>query len=316
MKAPLIFDIRRFSIHDGPGIRTTVFFKGCPLRCRWCHNPEGLSPEAALMRRPERCIGCGACARVCPLGLAPTREAGGKDCAACLEAGPPPCAEVCPSGALQPVGRRMDRAGMMRELRKDRPYYDESGGGVTFSGGEPLAYPEFLFDLLDACRKEGIRTAIETSAFASREVFIEASRRADLLLVDVKLMDSGRHRALTGLPNEQILGNIAALAELSASAASRSLAAVWLRFPIIPGLNDGPADLAAAADFAAGLAGDHKRGWPTQLLPYHDSARGKYALAGLPYPLPDTAPPDAEAMRAAAACFAARGVNVKIGGQV
>jgi len=227
----------------------------------------------------------------------------------------------------------------MAEIRKDRTYYEESGGGATFSGGEPLLHPDYLFTLLDACRAEGIHAAIETSAAVPQETFLEAARRADLLLVDLKHIDSRRHREFTGMPNEGILANIAALAQLQArkhgadgtggledgngyvggragrgagSADGRRVARAWLRLPFIPGLNDGPAELEAAADFAAATVPD----WPVQLLPYHDAARGKYALAGLSFQLPGIAPPGAEAMEAAAARFRARGLDVKIGGQV
>jgi pyruvate formate lyase activating enzyme len=323
MSHPLVFDIRRFSIHDGPGIRTTVFLKGCALRCRWCHNPEGLSPAATLYRRPDRCLGCGACAAACPAGLAPMRDgdavAGGMSaCAACLAEGEAPCAAVCPAGALQQVGRRYEVSALMAEILKDSTYYDESGGGATFSGGEPLLHPDYLFALLDACRAAGIHAAIETSAAVARETFLEAARRADLLLVDLKHIDSRQHGKLTGMPNEGILGNIAALAELQASGRGPAstggpgVARAWLRLPLIPGLNDGPAELEAAAAFAASTV----PAWPVQLLPYHDAARGKYALAGLPFQLPGIAPPGAEAMEAAAAHFRASGLDVKIGGQV
>jgi pyruvate formate lyase activating enzyme len=346
MSLPLVFDIRRFSIHDGPGIRTTVFLKGCPLRCRWCHNPEGLAPSATIYRRRERCLGCGACAEACPSGLLPMRDADAAGsgaasdpaacadvaaCAACLGKGEAPCAAACPSGALQQVGRRYEASAIMAEALKDRSYYEESGGGVTFSGGEPLFHPDYLFALLDACRDAGIHTALETSAAVPTATFLGAARKADLLLVDLKHIDSRRHRELTGMPNEDILANIAALAELQAKGRGadgtngagdtgdsdeadgrRPVADAWLRLPLVPGLNDGPADLEAAADFAAATV----PGWPVQLLPYHDAARGKYALAGLPFLLPGIAPPGAEAMEAAAAHFRARGLDVKIGGQV
>lgn len=330
MSHPLVFDIRRFSIHDGPGIRTTVFLKGCPLRCLWCHNPEGLAPSATVYGRRERCLGCGACAGACPAGLAPMRDgaaAGSAQdavpaaCAACLAKGEAPCAAACPSGALQQVGRRFEASAVVAEILKDRGFYDESGGGATFSGGEPLLHPDYLFALLDACRAGGIATAIETSAAVPQETFLEAARRTDLLLVDLKHIDSGRHRELTGMPNEGILANIAALAGLQAEARSARgargenagpVAGAWLRLPIVPGLNDGQADLEAAADFAAATVPR----WPIQLLPYHDAARGKYALAGLPFRLPGVAPPGTAAMETAAARFKARGLDVKIGGQV
>jgi pyruvate formate lyase activating enzyme len=318
----LVFDIRKYSIHDGPGIRTAVFLKGCPLRCAWCHNPEGLSPEPEILRRPDRCVrdasvACGRCARACPLGLDPRREAGGERCRPGPDGtggcpgftggegallGRAPCAEACPAEALQHVGRRMSADEVMRQIREDAPFYEESGGGATFTGGEPLLQGEFLLELLRACRAEGIRSALDTSGWGDRALLLEAGRLADLVLFDLKLVDEERHRAATGVPSGPILENLAALAA--------SGAAIALRVPLVPGWNDTPGDLEAAARFAASLPGRPR----VHLLPYHSAAKGKYALRGAAYAMGDTAAPSEAAAAEAAACFERAGLSATIGG--
>lgn len=299
-RSGLVFDIRKYSIHDGPGIRTAVFLKGCPLRCLWCHNPEGLSSEPEILRRPDRCVSCGACARACPLGLDPRTSAGSERCSACPAFGA--CAEACPAEALQLVGRRMSVEEVMAELRKDLPFYEDSGGGATFTGGEPLAQPEFLLELLRACRAEGIRSALDTSGWASRGLLLEAGALADLVLFDLKLTDDARHRAATGVPGLPILDNLTALAA--------SGARIVLRVPLIPGINDAPGDLESAARYAASLGAEIK----LHILPYHDSGRGKYALRGAAYPMGDAREPSHEASRAAMGVFERAGLAVTIGG--
>ena len=294
MSAGLVFDIRKFSIHDGPGIRTAVFFKGCPLHCLWCHNPEGIAPFPELLRRPERCVDCGSCRKACPLNLDPARVAGSAACRGCPDFGA--CAAACPAEALQLVGRRMSAEEVMGIVLRDRPFYEESGGGVTFTGGEPLAQGEFLLECLAICRAEGIRSAVDTSGWAAEELLLEVGRASDLILYDLKVMDSERHRAATGLANELILSNLRALARQAARGAS---AGIYLRLPLIPGINDLPGDLEAAAEFAASLEVPLE----AYLLPYHDSARGKYRLRGEAYPLGSVSAPAPERMSAAAALF-------------
>jgi len=322
MSSGIIFDIRKFSVHDGPGIRTAVFLKGCPLDCPWCHNPEGRDPRPAILRRPERCVLCHACDKACPLGLDPRGEAGGPKCASCPDFGA--CARVCPAESLQEVGRRMTVEALMEELRKDRTFYDESEGGVTFTGGEPLSQPLFLGELLDACRAEGIHTAVETSGYAKRSVLLDIARRTELLLFDLKLPDAERASEVLGVDYRVCLDNLKAAA-LAAAADATDIVAGWnaaiagarrsapiiVRMPFVPGYNDSAADLAAVSDFVrsagAGILGIH-------LLPYHASARGKYKLWNIDYRLAALEAPDDAAINAALTVLSAGGVPARRGG--
>jgi pyruvate formate lyase activating enzyme len=296
----MVFDVQRCSFHDGPGIRTTVFFKGCPLRCRWCHNPEGISSAPEIVADPARCLGCGACRAACPRPegpLARGRRLGEDGCSACVR-----CGEACPTGARRIAGDRWTVSALMAEVRRDLGVFEESGGGVTFSGGEPMAQAAFLRACLEACRREGIGTAVETCGFAAREVALSIAERADLLLWDVKHLDPERHRELTGAPLEPILANLRAIAGVGTP--------VWLRVPVVPGLNDAEDDLRRVAR----LASEHPSVRRVSLLPYHRTGTRKLSRLGRDDVLAGLTSPTDERMQELAALFAGTGRETKIGG--
>ena len=252
-----IFEVREFCVHDGPGIRTTVFFKGCPLRCLWCQNPEGLAFAPELLLNGRACLECGCCRTVC---LSPGH------CTACGR-----CAEVCPAGKRVIAGRRVEVETLARQLLRDREFLASSGGGVTFSGGEPLAQPEFLFALCDAL--PGVHRVLETSGFASGEVYEEMLRHVDLVFQDLKCADPERQRRLTGQSNAPILANLERL--------KRSGTPFVIRIPVIPGINDDEADL----DRLAALLTDARDRTEVQLLPWNPAAPAKYPQTGRVFPM-------------------------------
>jgi len=302
MPSGRIFDIKRFAIHDGPGIRTTVFFKGCPLSCPWCHNPEGRSSEPELFLRSGRCNGCGACLPSCQTGalslIDGTISVDRSRCTACGD-----CAAACPSEALEIVGRVVTVGELIGSLGRDTPFYDQSNGGVTVSGGEPLAQPEFLNELLRACRSQWLHTTVDTSGYAPLEVVREVAASADLFLYDLKLIDPTAHRRFTGVENASILDNLRFLSSRGAS--------VIVRVPVIPGITDALDNIDGIARFVASQG----RPYPVDLLPYHRAGMEKYARLGLPCRLEAAEPPSDEAMRGLAAVFLGYKLRVMIGGE-
>jgi len=288
-----VFNVQRYSLHDGPGIRTTVFLKGCPARCLWCHNPESQSFAPEVLVVETRCVSCGTCSTVCEHGAPPP---GSSLCTACGA-----CVETCPAGARQLAGRETTVDEVMEEVLRDRVFYEESGGGVTFSGGEPLAQPDFLEALLEACRAASVHTAVDTCGFSSRARLLALAPLVDLFLFDVKLVDDARHLSLTGLPAAPILKNLRALAESGAT--------VWIRVPVVPGHTDGERDLAATADLVAGLPGVRR----VSLLPYHRTGAPKAGRLGREYALDALAPTPPERLETLAALFRDRGLDVQIG---
>lgn len=301
MSEGLIFDIKKYSINDGPGIRTTVFFKGCPLRCPWCHNPEGQSFLPEVMLRPSRCVaGCSECLAACePGALAMTEGELLLDKAKCNLCGR--CASVCPAGAIEIVGREVGAVEVIAEIEKDRVFYEESGGGVTFSGGEPLAQPEFLAELLDACRARGLHTTVDTCGYAPPEALALISNRADLFLFDLKVMDEKKHDDLTGQPNGVILANLERLARLG-----RKIAA---RLPLIAGINDDEANIRETAAFLHGLRAVKD----VSLLPYHALGRDKYHGLRKKNPQAGLSAPSAERLNEIKRRLESQGLNVRLG---
>lgn len=247
-----LFNIQKFSVQDGPGLRTTVFFKGCNLRCRWCHNPESWDPNPQLLKCSEKCTGCGVCLQVC------TRE----HCILCGD-----CAETCIAGARSVCGREYTVEEVLAQILKDRVFYEKSGGGVTCSGGECMLQPDFLAALLAACRREGISTAVDTAGCVSFARFEKVLPYTDLFLYDIKCISPELHREYTGADNARILENYRRLLALGKR--------VWVRIPVIPGFNDPPEEMAKLRAFLA-----QYRPEKVELLAYHDLGRSKHEAAG------------------------------------
>ncbi len=262
MSDGMIFDIQRFSVSDGPGIRTTVFFKGCPLRCVWCHNPESLSPKRQLRHVAQFCQDCGCCAAACPSHIA-------KGAMACDVCGT--CAEVCPSGALCVCGRIITADALREELLRDRAFFDHSGGGVTLSGGEPTQQPEFVRDILSMLQTHRIQTALDTCGACATETFLSLCALANIILFDVKMIDNVKHQRYTGVSNTLILHNLEKLASQQDD--------IRVRVPLIPGVNDSTGDLSALADFLLNIGIQS-----VDVIPYHTYGDTKYAQLRMPVP--------------------------------
>ena len=298
----IVFDIRKYSIHDGPGIRTTVFFKGCPLSCWWCHNPEGQARAIEVIFRENRCIRCGACVEVCEHAAILWGGAGPiTDRTKCLRCGV--CAAACYAGARECVGRELTVPQVMAEVERDLVFYDESGGGVTMSGGEPLLQPDFAFALLEACKGKGIHTAVDTCGLVTWEALDRIRELVDLFMYDLKLMDEARHRKFTGASNELIVRNLQQL--------SRRGHSIVLRVPVVPGVNDDDESIRQIGAFAASLA--HVDG--IDLLPYHHMGVNKYGGLDRAYRLPGTRPPSHDRMVEIAHALGTFGLTVRRGGQ-
>ena len=285
MSQGLVFDIQHFAIHDGPGIRTTVFLKGCPLHCLWCHNPEGQDPSVQIFFSPEKCIGCRSCEQVCARGLHRFIEGSHTyDRPGCTGCGD--CTIECYSRALEVCGQWMTVEQVMDAVLADREFYHNSGGGITLSGGEPVQQFAFTRDLLRAARQAGLHTCLETSGCGSPERYQEIAPEVDLFLYDIKETDPERHRQYTGITNRQILDNLHLL--------DRAGAAVLLRCPVIPGLNDREDHFAAVADLA-----NHLRHLvEVQVLPYHPLGTSKSQRLGRDNPLAEIPRPEEDQVRA------------------
>ncbi|NLY96004.1 MAG: glycyl-radical enzyme activating protein [Clostridiaceae bacterium] len=288
-----VFDIQHFSIHDGPGIRTVVFLKGCNLRCYWCHNPESQSflPEIGFVI--ERCISCGRCISACPKsdGL---RTAGADECDGCGR-----CVEVCYAGARKLYGKDYTVDEILDEVSIDRDLYDKTGGGVTVSGGEPFSQGEFLRELLTALKSEGIHTAVESAVFTEWSGIEKALPLIDLFICDIKSVDDGKHIAATSKSNRIILENIRNLSRRTN---------LLLRTPVIPGFNDGEHDLSAIADFIAALPKVPKH----ELLPFNGICKDKYKALNRTFIAENRVSPTGDEMKRFAEIFRQRGIDCSI----
>jgi len=300
MKSALIFNIQKFSVHDGPGIRTTIFFKGCPLACQWCHNPESQPSEQEVVHHSNRCTSCGSCAKSCSQQALLLVEGhvvyDGSRCTHCGV-----CAESCYNNAREVVGTRYTVPQLMTEILKDRPFYEQSGGGVTLSGGEVMTHIDFVQDLIKVCKQEGISVAIDTCGYASPDHFSRIWGNVDVFLYDIKLMDAKEHQHYTGQDNTLILENLKMLSSYGAT--------IRLRLPLIEGINTDDEHIHQVLDFIASL----KIGF-IHLLPYHDMATGKYEKWKIKCPPEKFCAPSNKRLEEIREIFTENNYKVKIGG--
>ena len=280
----MIFNIQKCSIHDGQGLRTLVFFKGCPLRCQWCANPESQYYEAEIMESKDKCIGCGACVRNCPQGAVVLTDAGPKidrdRCRRCFS-----CTDRCYAASKYVIGKEYDVEELYKEIEKDRIFYSIKGGGVTFSGGEPLTQPEYLTKITKLCHERGIHVMLESCGYGVYDEFRHALPYIDSMFIDIKHIVSARHKELTGVGNEMILENIRKISDFGIP--------ITIRTPIIPGLNDSAENIRGIAEFIRTLP----QVTEYELLPYHQFGVNKYRALGRTYALAGVEPPTDEAMR-------------------
>ncbi len=301
-----IFDIQRFAIHDGAGIRTNVFMKGCPLRCIWCHNPEGISPNPQLMYFEYKCIHCYTCVNVCPQKAIYFDDHGIQKIKMDLckvDNGCRVCDNYCPTTATKIVGRFITVEELVQEVMKDANIYEDSGGGVTFTGGEPLFQPQFLKDSLKNLKEKYIHTAIETSGYASREVVKSVEPFVDLFLHDIKLFDEEEHKKYTGVSNQIIKENLKFLVKIGRAKD------IYLRFPIIPGITDTDHNIEGWVKFIEEVGGFQR----IHILPFHDVSE-KYKRLRMPYLMPSTKAPSEEKLKEIEEKFEEIGLEVVRGG--
>ena len=296
-----LFAIKRFALHDGPGIRTTVFMKGCPLRCIWCHNPEGLRHEPQLAFYPHLCIACDKCYQACPSGALRKRSSPIEDyekekCVLCGK-----CVEACPARAIELIGRDLSPDEVIMEIERDKHFYDTSGGGMTVSGGEPLSQADFTAELLSRCSGLGIPTILDTCGVAPFDDLDKCLEFTDHVYFDVKVVDDEKHKRLTGSSNRLILENLRRLGD--------SGKPLTIRIPLVKGLNDSPEDVSSFIDLIESLPP------PTNLcrieiIPYHKTGESKYRSIGLEYELKSQEIHSQEDLESIVALFKARGLTV------
>jgi pyruvate formate lyase activating enzyme len=301
MRTGVVFNIQKYSIHDGPGIRTTVFLKGCTLRCWWCHNPESQAVEPEVSLTENLCTQCGQCVEVCPQSNgAQSAILPYVDRQRCIRCGQ--CVAVCATGARAMVGQSKSVDDVMAEVLKDRIFYDESGGGMTLSGGEPLMQPAFCRAVLEACRSEAVHSAVDTCGYVESQDLLAVAPLTDLFLYDIKVMDEQRHLEHTGASNGLILENLRALSRVHDN--------IWVRIPVVPGLNDNVQDLQEAARFCATLDGVRQ----VNLLPHHELGSHKSERIGKAMPVVSVASPSPQQMETLAEAIRGFGLPVQIGG--
>jgi len=297
-KRGIIFNIQRFSINDGPGIRTTVFMKGCPLKCQWCCNPESININQEIMVHNIKCIHCGKCKEICPenaiLSIEGDRRIDFSKCNFCMK-----CLSVCPTKTLESIGNFISVDEVMREVRRDSLFYQNSGGGVTISGGEPLLQWEFTLSILKACKEEGLHTALDTCGYASWEVAEEVLKYVDLVLFDMKHTDGDLHLKGTGVSNTLILQNLERIA---------SQMRTWIRFPVIPGFNDFQKNIKEVACLASRYGVEK-----VSLLPYHEFGKSKYEKLGRDYLFQCTDKISEENLEKIRMMFIEKGIQVTLG---
>jgi pyruvate formate lyase activating enzyme len=299
--ANLVTNIQGYSLHDGPGIRTVVFFKGCGLECRWCSNPECISarPEAGFIK--ALCTKCGQCAGVCPAGALAISENSHPQIDRALCTGCGKCAEACSYKALVLYGKQMSAAEIFDAVKADKMFYEASGGGVTASGGEALLQPQLVSEFFEKCWQAGINTCIETSGYAPESAVKQVLPHTDYILFDLKIMNPEKHREFTGKPNDLILGN----AKTAAASGKKTL----FRMPLIPGVNDGSQNVIETADFLRSLGKEFLR---IELMPYHRLGKGKYDSLGKPYLLRDVSALEPESIEPVKKMFDDRGISCSV----
>jgi pyruvate formate lyase activating enzyme len=302
MRSGLIFDVNRYAINDGPGIRVTFFLKGCPLECSWCHNPEGISPDVQKMYNATKCIGCNTCVESCPENACtPSPDGIVTDFNLCTSCGI--CAEVCPTNATEMSGKLTTVEEIVTVVEKERIFFDQSGGGVTFSGGEPLMQADFLITLLDELGRRSIHRTVDTTGFAKTKVLLEVAKRTDHFLYDLKMMNPERHKKWTGVDNRIILENLQLLAATGAT--------ITIRIPLVKGVNDDDENIEQTALFVANLEGEKKS---INILPYHNIAAGKHQRLGGSYDDGDMSEPGSDELDQIIAKFAQFDIKATIGG--
>ena len=296
-----IFAIKRYALHDGPNIRITIFFKGCPLSCHWCHNPEGIDFAAKFLFLAEKCVGCGECIALCPNDAIHLVDKGSvRDEDSCTSCGT--CVDTCPALAHEPTGKSMKISEIVEEVQKEMIFFEHNDGGITCSGGEPLSQPESLLALLQACGRLGIHRAVDTSGYAPTKTLLQVARHTEFFLYDIKHMDSETHKHFTGVGNELILSNLKAIGDNGA--------AIRVRIPLIGGVNDDIKNIEATGAFVAGCKGIEG----IDILPYHPSATSKYRKLGQTYPGAALTTPDKTHLAAIVDSLKKHIVDVNIGG--